>query len=153
MSHNKTEPKKLSRIEYVKSVKVEKIILSSTDSRDSQRDSCTDSSKGINRRISNGRTRRRRRWSSSDSRSVVTPPMFEMDGTVSLRDYLRTFEIYFGNKFKGDSYDKMQMLSKFLSGDLMKVYNIRGGRRLRYTNMTEELSTYHRKQKIGGRSY
>lgn len=100
------------------------------------------------------RRQRRRHSSSSDSdRSSVKPPVFIMDGRQSLKDYLQTFENYFDRKYHGDTYDKTQMLSKFLDGNLLKAYHIRGGRRLKYPAMKDELMQFYRKQRIGGKAY
>ena len=45
------------------------------------------------------------------------------------------------------------MLSHFLTGDLLKVYKVRGGRKLRYSDMRRELLKYYKEQKIGTRSF
>ena len=45
------------------------------------------------------------------------------------------------------------MLCKFLSDDLLKVYEVKGGRKLKYNTMKQELLNYYKKQKIGGTSY
>ena len=79
--------------------------------------------------------------------------MFEVDGKNSLRSFLLTFEKYFENQFRGDSHDKTQTLASFLSGDLLKVYKVRGGRKLKYSKMKEELLEYYKKQNIGTRKY
>jgi hypothetical protein len=36
---------------------------------------------------------------------------------------------------------------------LLEVYNIQGGRKLKYRNMKEKLLDWYKKQRIGGRSY
>lgn len=76
-----------------------------------------------------------------------------MDGKQSLKEYLSIYETYFDRKFTGDSRDKTQMLAKFLSGDLLRVFDIRGGRRLKFPAMKEQLLQYYRGLKIGGKSY
>ena len=73
--------------------------------------------------------RKRRRRSHSDTRSVVTPRSYTMNGKVSLKEFLATSENYFNVKFKEDSHDKNQMLLKFLTGDLLKIYEVWGGRK------------------------
>jgi hypothetical protein len=91
--------------------------------------------------------------SASKQRDVVTPPVFEMDGRMSLKDFFITFEKYFHKKFDGDEHDKTQELAKFLTGPLLEVYKIKGGRRLKYKSMKETLLTFYRDQKVGGKSY
>lgn len=88
-----------------------------------------------------------------NKKEVVQPPQFVMDGKVTLRDFLSTYESYFDNKFNGTQYDKTQELANFIDGKLFEVFNIKGGRRLKYTQMKEELLTWYAKQKIGGRGY
>jgi hypothetical protein len=89
----------------------------------------------------------------ADTRSVVTPPVFQMDGKMTLKEYLVIFEKYFSNKFRGDSRDKSQMLAKFITGDLLRVYEIRGGSKMDYEDIKEQLLQYYRKKRIGGKSY
>lgn len=156
-SLTKRKPKKVTT-----KTKVEEIIITSSDS--SSDDNSAVSSPGGSQsseddsdvEIKRARPVTRshpQRSSHSDNRAVVTPPMFQMNGKVSLKEYLATFERYFIRKFKGSSHDQTQMLSKFLSGDLLKVYEVRGGRMLKYTDMKKQLLEYYRKQKIGGKSY
>lgn len=123
-------------------------IFSSSDSGGSSSELETGSSTSEHR----GRRRQRRRVN-RDNREVVTPPIFEVNGPVKLRDYLDTFEHYFDRKFNGTEYDKTQELSKFLSGQLLEVYKIRGGRKLSFKAMKEQLLNWYDKQKIGGRTY
>ena len=143
----------------VKTCKVEEIILSSdssdtSDSCSTQDDSQSSSSSSTCSSKSQSRSRRRhRKRHQADKRSVVTPPIFQMDGKTSLEDYLSTFDYYFEKKFMGNSYDKTQMLSKFLSGELLKVYEARGGRRMKYRKMKDELIKYYKEKKIGSRKY
>ena len=135
-------------------VKVEEIIISSTseysdDSSSKEYDSS--SSNDSSRSPVLRRSRRLRKH--SVVKSVVTPPTFEMNGKMHLKEFFKTFELYFKNKFKGSSFDQTQMLSTFLTGDLLKVYEVRGGRKLRYDKMKRELLAYYKKQKIGGKRY
>jgi len=136
--------------------KIEDIIVLSSDSESSQRSSSlvkdlysetssasSDSSRPISKRL---RSRRR-------SREVVTPPVFEMDGKTRFEDFLTSFDCYFDAKFSGTSYDKTQKLSEFLTGDLRKVYDLKGGRRLKYSEMRKLLLEFYRKQKIGGKTH
>ena len=139
--HNK--PKKTPK-------KIEEIVLStSSDSSTSEDDSdgSSESSSG-----DTYKTKRSGRYKKA-TRTVVTPPPFEMSGTMHLKDFLTIFEDYFKRKHVGDKYDQTQVLSQFLSGDLKKIYDILGGRRLKYKKMKEELLDYYKKQRIGGKSY
>ena len=149
--------KKMSKTSSRK--RVEEIVLSSdsSDTSSTEPGSSTDTSsseRGSSSSHSGSRRKHRRhKRRISDSRKVVTPPLFKMDGKTSLEDYLRTFEEYFQKKFKGNSYDQTQMLSSFLTGELLKVYEIRGGRKLKYRKMKDELVKYYKDKKIGSRSY
>ena len=136
-----------------KNVKVEEIVLS-TSSCDSEVDSdCSDSEESDDSLPRRKKGKRGKSRSRRKSRSVVTPPPFELDGKVHLKDYLTTFEQYFENEFVGNSYDQTQALAKYLTGDLLKVYEARGGRKLKYQKMKEELLSYYRKLKIGGKTF
>ena len=88
-----------------------------------------------------------------DNREVVTPPPFEMNGKMPLKDYLLTYEAYFRGKYRGNAYDMCQQLEPFLKGDLLNVYSICGGRQLKYSKMKERLLEYYKKQRIGGKRY
>jgi hypothetical protein len=81
------------------------------------------------------------------------PPIFKMDNQTPLSKFLASYENYFVGKYKGDSYDKTQNLAEFLEGDLFTVYNVRGGRKLKYDVMKKELLSYFKKRKVGGKKY
>ena len=87
-----------------------------------------------------------KRSSLSYNREVQTPPPFKMDGKVSLKDYLSTFKSFFTTKFKGSSYAQTQKLAELISGDLLAVFNARGGRKLKYNDMKTQLLDYYKKQ-------
>lgn len=86
-------------------------------------------------------------------REVVTPPKFEMNGKVSLKEYFQVYESYFIGKFNGTEFDQTQELANFIDGKLLEVYNIMGGRRLGYKKMKDELLKWYSKQRIGGKTY
>lgn len=86
-------------------------------------------------------------------REVVTPPSFELDGKMHLKEFLKIYENYFDKKYDGNSYDKTQELGKFLNHTLLEVYKIRGGRKLPYETMKHELLSWYKQEKIGGKSY
>ena len=131
------------------SIKQEVECSSSTESNTSDCDStCDDTDEEI---VSTARKNARR--SRYDKREVVTPPPFVLDGKVTLSSYLTTYEKYFDNKFNGTAYDKTQELGKFLDGELLTVYKIRGGRKMKYKDMKAELLAWFKKQKIGSKSY
>ena len=88
-----------------------------------------------------------------DKRDVVTPPVFELDGKMELKAYLDIYESYFEAKFNGSEYDKTQELERFLKDQLLTVYKIRGGRKLKYGQMKKELLGWFKKQKIRGKSF
>ena len=130
--------------------KIEEIVLSSDSSIDynpSSSSSTDDSSS--DERVAIPRRHKKR----VDKREIVTPPIFQMDGKLHLKSFLSTYESFFKSKFIGDSRDKCQQLEQFLTGDLLNVYKICGGRRLKYDQMKERLLAHYKKQKIGGRAY
>ena len=86
-------------------------------------------------------------------RCGVKPPVFQPDGTQSLRDFLDSFEQYFWKKYSGNAHDMTQKLADFIDGDLLQVYTVKGGRKVEYEKMKEGLLSYYKKQKIGGRKY
>ena len=140
----------LGRVTRGKSRKVEEVVLSSTSSSSlSTEDSSSSCESSATSSSGDDRHTRRRK----DKREVVTPPPFLMDGKQQLKDYLATYESYFSSKFRGNSYDKCQQLEAFLTGDLLNVYKVCGGRRLKYRQMKERLLSYYKKQKIGGKTY
>ena len=55
------------------------------------------------------------------------------------------FEQYFYKKYNGNEYDQTQLLSGFLKDDLFKVYEARGGRKVKYPKMKEQLLKYFKK--------
>ena len=156
---SKTSIKPPEKLSKTRKVKVEEIVISSSDISSSSDERSDSSSQECSSSSGDSRSRRRTRRHQysrrrrDDSRTVVTPPIYEMDGKTTLKDYLASFDIYFKNKFKGNDYDKSQMLGKFLTGELLKVFEARGGRKLKYPKMKEELLTYYRKLKVGSKSY
>lgn len=88
-----------------------------------------------------------------DRREVVTPPIFDINGKITLKEHMVIFEEYFDKKYRGNSYDKTQKLGDFLSGELKEIFEIRGGRTVRFDEMKDHLLQHHKKQKIGGKQY
>ena len=86
-------------------------------------------------------------------RKVVKPPVFTMNGKGHLKDFSISFEIYFDKQFDGSSYDKTQELANFLSDELLQVYSVQGGRKLKYRHMKERLLNWYQKQRIGSKTY
>lgn len=89
----------------------------------------------------------------SSTKEVVTPPMFELDGKMHLKEFFVIYEDYFDRKFDGSEFDKTQELGKFLHGPLAEVFEIKGGRRLPYSVMKKELLYWYKQEKIGSKSY
>jgi hypothetical protein len=156
---NKNTKKRITKT----SPKVEEILISSSeasrgststeDAPESCLSSADESDSSEQRESVVCRRKHRRQTVANDLREVVVPPVFTMDGRISLKDYLVTFEQFFDRKFKGNTYDKCQKLSTFLQGDLLNVYEIRGGRKLGYEEMKRYLLQYYKKQRIGGQRY
>lgn len=146
-----------------RSTKIEEIILSSSDDSDSSTEGsghddqsstdCESSNSSSSDTTRRSRRRRRRNKCSRDKREAVMPPVFKMSGKTSLKSFLACYESYFSKKYNGDQYDKTQMLAQFLSDDLLEIFEVRGGRNLKYKDMKNELLNYYRKEKIGGKSY
>ena len=132
--------------------KVEQIVISSSSSESlSSQESESQSSDSSSKTKLKKKVRRSRRR--LDKRDVVIPPKFQIGGNLSLREFLDSFEKYFLAKYQGSEYDKTQKLSEFLTDELLKVYNVRGARKLPYSEMKTHLLEYYKKQKIGGTSY
>ena len=122
---------------------------SSVDISDSA--SCSESSSGSSPiRMSRGD---RRAGRLSDKREVVVPPPFEMSGKTKLKEFLDRYEHYFQTKYKGNSYDMCQHLEAFLQGELLEVYKVSGGRRIKYKKMKEKLLEFRKKSKVGSKSH
>ena len=142
-----------------KPVKIEEIILSSSDPPSSS-DSNTETSNS-SRSSSNSRDRRRRRRNKKKAsgryytkeKDVVTPPVYEINSKTPLKEFMDIFEAYFKNKYCGNEYDKSQLLGQFLKDELLQVYDARGGRRMKFGLMKEELLSYYKKLKVGRRSH
>ena len=134
--------KKLNRKKKSKKVVEEIVVLSSSDS-DSVNDSVSssrDSSSSSDDMI--GHSRR----SAVSHRKVVKPPCFDPSNRESLKQHFRMFDAYFDKKFDGSPYDKTQELSKFLQGDILNVYKIMGGRKVKYDAMRSKLLSWYKKQ-------
>lgn len=126
------------------SSKIEELILSSSsDSGD------TDTSSGGEE----PKLHQTQRHYHRDHRDVVTPPVFQPDGGMHLREFFGFFEEYFAKKFNGTEHDQTQELAKFLTAELLEVYKVKGGRKLKYKDMKQELLEWYKRQRIGGKSY
>lgn len=134
--------------------RTEEIIISSSDNESEinyTEDSSSDT--GSDEYNMTQRSRRPRQRRHRERREVVTPPVFVMDGRLPLKNFFATYEEYFYKKYDGNNHDMTQTLSTFLTGELLEIFVAKGGRRLKYSRMKEELLAYYRKQKIGGRTY
>lgn len=150
INNEKKSDKEETKIKKKKSQKVEEIVISSSGSSSqsqssSQADGTSDDDKGAT-----SKPRHRRRV---DRREIITPPIFRVSAGISLKDSLETFEEYFNNKYKGNTYDKSQKLQDFLEDELLTVYLARGGRSVKFEHMKKYLLAHYKKQKIGTKSY
>ena len=125
-----------------KPIKIEEVIIS--DSEDSS--ILTSDDQSSNNELREARYRHHKR-------EVVKPPVFVLDGKESLAEYLAVYEVYFKKRFNGSEREMTQELANFIEGSLLDVYNIKGGRKLKYSIMKKELIEWYKRQKIGGRSY
>lgn len=56
-------------------------------------------------------------------------------------------------KFNGNKYDMTQELGKFIGEELLEVYKIRGGRKMKYEEMKDQLLKFYKKSKVNGKSH
>jgi len=143
----KTEPPKIKR---KRSAKREVISSGSSSSSDSVVLLSSDSSSEATSSGSSSPVQHRSRRS---HRKLVKPQVYEIDGQISISEFLSSFERYFSSTYEGTSQDKTHVLSQFLSGDILRVYKVRGGRKLRYSDMKRELINYCKGKKNGGKSH
>jgi hypothetical protein len=132
---------------------VEEVIVLSSDYTDSGSESADSNSQSSSSDDYTPPKTRRFKKTREDRREIVVPPMFEMNGPITLKDYLPLYENYFDKKFNGTDYDKTQELSKFLTDEILDVYKIRSGRKLKYNDMKKQLLEWYKKQKVGGKSH
>ena len=144
-SHN-SHGKKSSK----KPGKIEEIVISDSSVNVSSTSSSSSSSGSS---VSPQRHRKSRNRTKLIKKSIVTPPTFEANGKLSLGEFLDDYEHYFDRKYCGNKYEKTQVLESFLSGELLQIFKIRGGRRLKFTEMKEHLLRYYKEQRIGTRKY
>jgi hypothetical protein len=131
-----------------RSSRIEEVYLSdSTSANDSESNATSDDARRHYRK-SNGHSR-----SYSRPKEVVKPMNFEMNGNQSLKQFFVSFERYFEAKFDGDSRDRTQELRDFLPAEMRNFYEVLGGRRLKYHDMKEELTRWHKSQRVGGTQY
>ena len=119
--------------------RIETVVLS-----DSSSDSSCDRSSSDSSFYDYRRTGRR-----SYPREVVQPEVFKLEGKVSLKQFLETFERYFKNKFNGSQWDCTQELGRFITGDLRDAYDALGGAQRKYRVMKQELLQWYKTQRIG----
>jgi hypothetical protein len=128
---------------------IEEIIVLSSDDESSGESLPSVQHSESSSSTSTGRKKRHGR----SKRKVVVPPVFCMDGKSSLSSFFAVFEQYFAHKYTGTEYDRTQLLGDFLEGKLLDVYKIKGGRKLKYKNMKQNLKTWYDKQKVGSRNF
>ena len=140
----------------ISKVKIEEVILSESSSSSSSceesSESTTSSDDSSDKYRKRSRRKTKRRHYAHD-KEVVKPPMFQPNGKQSLKEFFKTFEAYFHNKYRGDKFDRSQLLGTFLSGELLQVYNAQGGRDLDYNAMKVEIEKHYKKRKVGSRTY
>ena len=143
----KVEPKQRS----ARRTRVEEITISSSEeSEDSDPRGRGDTSSSDSSQAS---TPRKKHNGRGGRKKVVTPPKFSLNGKMNLESYLRIFEDYFHKKYNGNGYDQCQLLAEFLEGELLEIYEIRGGRQIKYTAMKKHLLEYFAKLKVGSKKF
>ena len=133
-----------------KAAKIEEIVISDSSDNNSSSSSSVLSSGSSSSPQSHRRSRRRTKVI---KKSIVTPPNFEVNGKMSLGEFLDDYESFFDRKYSGNKYEKTQVLESFLTGELLQIYKIRGGRRLKFKEMKQHLLTYYKDKRIGTRKY
>ena len=132
--------------------KVEEIVVITSEDEDSSTEiNSSSSTSGDDKRKKRQRKNRRSKW--KNRKEVVTPPVFRLDGKTSLQTFFKNFDEYFERKYSGTEYDKCQLLEDFLEGKLLEIYQIKGGRKIKYVEMRLHLQQWFKKQKLGGRSF
>ena len=107
----------------------------------SDSDSCSDSDSSD--ASVDYRKSKKRHW-----REVVVPPVFDLEGPVSLSKYLKGYEWYFQSKYAGNQRECSQELSRFISGELKEVYEVVGGHHSRYWDIKPKLLEWYRSQRM-----
>ena len=151
---SKTSSKHSARSLRQKKLKVEEIIILDdsrvSDTSISSTSSSSSSSSGRTRHVS----RRSRNRTKTYKHSVVTPPAFEMDGRVTFEDFLKSYEKFFEKKYGNtDKYDMSQVLGTLLKGEMLKIFEIRGGRNVKYSSMKKYLLSYYKDKCVGTKKY
>lgn len=82
-------------------------------------------------------------------KDVVTPEVFDIDGTQPLRGFLDDYERYFWAKYDGTERDCTKELSRFISGEIREAYDALGGSRLKYREMRPALLQWYKSQSVG----
>lgn len=88
----------------------------------------------------------RRRYFPKD---VVTPGVFDINGTQPLKGFLDDYERYFWTKYEGTERDCTKELSRFISGEIREAYDALGGSRLKYQDMKPALLQWYKSQSVG----
>ena len=75
-----------------------------------------------------------------------------MGGKEILAAYLHVNEDYFNRQFERSDREMTQELANIIEGKLVEGYKIKGKRKLKYSQMKEELLNWYRKQRIVGKA-
>ena len=72
-------------------------------------------------------------------REVVPPPKFDGRQGTSLSSFFRSYECYFESKYEGGDRERALKLKDFLSGQMLRVYEMNGGPSTKYTVLRERM--------------
>lgn len=87
-----------------------------------------------------------------DKRKGVIPLKFVMDGSQSLKSYLKQYEKYFRQTYRGNEYDMSLQLSRFLSGELLDAFTALGGSSAKYYKIIKpQLLGYYKNKHLDSR--
>ena len=124
---------------------------SSSSSQSSSTASSSSSEQSSSESSSSGRKRRRSRHSKRVTREVVPPCIFDPNGGLSFKQFLRDFERYFDAKFQGNDRDRSHHIREFLDETMKRTYDVLDGQQKKYKHIKPDLIEIHNAGKCSSR--
>ena len=84
-------------------------------------------------------------------REIVAPQIYDMSSPTSFKEFLKSFEKYFQNKFHGSDKERSRQLGKFLRGRVKDAYNAMGGDAVKYRELKPMLLKWYGTEKGSSR--
>ena len=81
-------------------------------------------------------------------KEIVPPIVYDLDCKLSLPTFLKDFERYFSYKYIGNDRDRCRVLGNFLSGEVLKVFEVLGGTHVAYSDVKDKLLTWYDSQRV-----